>query len=267
MGASRDNKAAAVMVVGGLVAFASIFASFWLGFVVVGITLILISLIPEEGETKMDEDNPNRDTEPPVDDKRQAITIPERSNIKTGGLQSYQQSRNVLAVIVDNFFDRIGIGEEIKTTQLDTELLKQQLERGRVLVEARKLSGEYDRLQYENQTKTTRAQGELERVKDENELTQIKMQADKKQEQLRIAETDKKIADLKKPAPEPPKPPNPAEEKKRNRDRVWRDIEENRKEKEMVTSDPKLNEDEKLRRANYYDDREQKLFEELGKYK
>ena len=281
---TRPHPVIWIVAVGFLVCVV-VFSNYWWAFVLGGIVLVGLSFLPSifpstHSQTKAlavhSAPKPGvvlpatgillNSHEDPMSDPRLAAMLETWDEKRLAMLFGRIKADEHLVLFYFNeVFGRFILGQETKTGEKRLAFLAQQNDFIRAFIENKELTGKLGRVYWEQVTAGKRAKAEAERVEDEDEVARIRLDAEKEEARLRAAEARKKREDLSKPSATPvtASPEQVQAAKKAEWDEKAERI---RKEKRRVERDETLNEEERVRKLNYLDDKLEAAEEEAGKY-
>jgi hypothetical protein len=239
-------------------------------FVAFGLLLLAASfLLPKDsysGETAL------------VDQRGMDMELPSRwdQNEITLGVERYRGSPNLLRRYMEGVFGRFVDGQDTQTLEKRREFL----ESFNRFAEVRRETFKWQRIMQKRATleedlADTKAEIELQKARNDldgttvdSELIELQKKAKRMEIQIQIAQSEKTIADLKRPEPPPPAPPAaPPSAKEAREIRIveLRARETNLiSEKRRVDGNPNLTDEQRERQHNSIDDQLALVHEELA---
>ena len=247
--------------------FAVTMPEYWLGFGVIGASLVAISfVIPKKGGTMRT----------PEAKEGQIVQMPQSWNeheIELG-LERYKHSPNLLSRYIDGICSRFIINQKMQTMQVRTifmetfnkyaEVARESYKWQRILKGRAKI--EEDIADIELQLKLNRSKAGLDGLKDEGELRALEAERQQLEKRLQIEIIKKQMADLNKPDP-PPAPPAPSlPSAKELREQLRREADERERTilraMRETKADRTLSKEQKQRKLNFYEDKLAEIHEE-----
>ena len=239
-------------------------------FVGVGALLLIYSLLlPKDsssGETAM------------VHQKGIDMELPSRwdQNEITLGVERYRGNPNMLRRYMEGIFGRFVDGQDTQTLDVRTKFLESFNKYAEVRREAfkwqrvmqKRATLEEDLADIQAEIALQKARNDLDGTTVDAELLALQKKAKRMEVEIQIAQSEKTIADIKKPEPPPPAPPPAplsAKEQRELRKMELRTTEtEIRQEMARTVSDELLTDEQRQRKMNALEDQLALIHEELA---
>jgi hypothetical protein len=191
------------------------------------------------------------------------------------GIERYRSNGNMLGRYVDGVVSRFVMGQDMRTMEVRSKFLETFNKHAEIARQSYKwhryMKGgraalEEDAEDLQAQVKLQKAKNELAGVKGDPELEELQKKAKRVELLLQIAQYEKSIADLNRPAPPPP-PAAPSSSEVRQQQTKELDAREKRVREAMriTQADPTLSEEQKQRKLNALEEQLAEIHEEQAK--